>query len=127
LSGPSSQSETRKPSLIRWLTPVLFLLFFEVVCAGAVPAPDILVVAADGSGDFKTVQQTVDHVAEDNRRRVVIRIKFSASVFLAVLTNGRFDDECKRLDKCSWAAGKRLKLQLGRGHAVLLINLLKCQ
>jgi len=33
------------------------------------------VVAADGSGDFKTVQQAVDHVAEENRRPLVIRIK----------------------------------------------------
>lgn len=60
--------------------PVLLLLFFEVVCVSSasphrVPAADVLVVAADGSGDFKTVQQAVDHVADDNRRPLVIRIK----------------------------------------------------
>ena len=80
MSGPSSESQARRPSLIRWLTPVLFLLFFEVVCASnasahRVAAADVIVVAADGSGDFKTVQQAVDHVAEDNRLPIVIRIK----------------------------------------------------
>ncbi|HET7288596.1 MAG TPA: pectinesterase family protein, partial [Pyrinomonadaceae bacterium] len=34
-----------------------------------------IVVAADGSGDFKTVQQALDHVPENNNRTVVIRIK----------------------------------------------------
>jgi PelA/Pel-15E family pectate lyase len=33
------------------------------------------VVAADGSGDFKTVQQAIDHVPENNTQRVVIHIK----------------------------------------------------
>jgi PelA/Pel-15E family pectate lyase len=32
-------------------------------------------VAADGSGDYKTVQQAVDHVPENNKQRVVIQIK----------------------------------------------------
>ncbi len=34
-----------------------------------------IVVAADGSGDFKTVQQAVDHVPDNNNQRVVIQIK----------------------------------------------------
>lgn len=34
-----------------------------------------IVVAADGSGDFKTVQQAVDQVPDNNTQRVVIRIK----------------------------------------------------
>jgi len=34
-----------------------------------------IVVAADGSGDFKTVQQAVDHVPDNNNQTVVIRIK----------------------------------------------------
>jgi pectinesterase len=32
-------------------------------------------VAQDGSGDFKTVQQAVDHVPENNNQRVVIQIR----------------------------------------------------
>lgn len=34
-----------------------------------------VVVAADGSGDFKRVQEALDHVPENNNRPVVIRIK----------------------------------------------------
>ncbi len=34
-----------------------------------------IVVAADGSGNFKTIQQAVDHVPDGNRQRVVIQIK----------------------------------------------------
>ena len=34
-----------------------------------------IVVAADGSGDFKTVQQAVDSVPDNNNKRVVIHIK----------------------------------------------------
>jgi PelA/Pel-15E family pectate lyase len=34
-----------------------------------------IVVAADGSGDFKTVQQAIDRVPENNTQRVVIQIK----------------------------------------------------
>lgn len=34
-----------------------------------------IVVAADGSGDFKSVQQAVDHVPENNSRPIVIQIK----------------------------------------------------
>lgn len=38
-------------------------------------SPARIVVAADGSGEFKTVQQAVDHVPENNTQRVVIQIK----------------------------------------------------
>jgi PelA/Pel-15E family pectate lyase len=34
-----------------------------------------IVVAADGSGDFKSIQQGVDHVPDGNTQRVVIQIK----------------------------------------------------
>jgi len=34
-----------------------------------------IVVATDGSGDFKTVQQAVDHVPDNNNQPVVIQIK----------------------------------------------------
>src|SRR3954463_5409514 len=34
-----------------------------------------IVVAADDSGDFKTVQQAVDHVPDNNNQPVVIQIK----------------------------------------------------
>jgi PelA/Pel-15E family pectate lyase len=34
-----------------------------------------IVVAADGSGDFRTVQQAVDHVPDNNNQPIVIRIK----------------------------------------------------
>ena len=34
-----------------------------------------IVVAADGSGDVRSVQAAVDKVSENNRKRVVIRIK----------------------------------------------------
>jgi PelA/Pel-15E family pectate lyase len=37
--------------------------------------PATIVVAADGSGDFRTVQQAVDNVSDNNTRRVVIHIK----------------------------------------------------
>ena len=33
------------------------------------------VVAADGSGEFKTIQQAVDHVPENNSRQIVIQLK----------------------------------------------------
>ncbi|HEY8413205.1 MAG TPA: pectinesterase family protein, partial [Pyrinomonadaceae bacterium] len=34
-----------------------------------------IVVAADGSGDFRTVQQAVDHVPDNNSQRILIHIK----------------------------------------------------
>jgi len=49
------------------------LLYLLCLLAFPVAAKDI-VVAADGSGDFKTVQQAVDHVPDNNTQRIVIRI-----------------------------------------------------
>jgi pectin methylesterase-like acyl-CoA thioesterase len=50
-------------------SPILlcFLCFFVV--------HGQIVVAADGSGDFKTVQEAVDHVPDNNTKPVVIHIK----------------------------------------------------
>jgi PelA/Pel-15E family pectate lyase len=45
------------------------------VIPGRALAGVTIVVAADGSGDFKTVQQAVDHVPDNNTQRIVIRIK----------------------------------------------------
>lgn len=60
-------------------TVLLLALLFEVLCAGVSAGPtrtaDTIVVAADGSGDFKTVQAAVDHIPQNNDRRVVIHIK----------------------------------------------------
>jgi PelA/Pel-15E family pectate lyase len=50
---------------------LLCLLCFFVADARSVR----IVVAADGSGDFKTVQQAVDHVPDNNNQPVVIQIK----------------------------------------------------
>jgi len=50
---------------------LLCLLCFFVADARSVR----IVVAADGSGDFKTVQQAVDHVPDNNSQPVVIQIK----------------------------------------------------
>jgi pectinesterase len=38
-------------------------------------ARDVIVVAADGTGDFRRVQEAVDHVPEGNTRRIRIHIK----------------------------------------------------
>lgn len=54
----------------------LLSLLFCLLCLFVLPASaKDIVVAADGSGDFKTVQQAVDQVPDDNTQRVVIRIK----------------------------------------------------
>src|SRR5678815_3087190 len=53
-----------------WLILLCFLCFF--VADGRSVR---IVVAADGSGDFKTVQQAVDHVPDNNNQPVVIQIK----------------------------------------------------
>ena len=37
--------------------------------------PSLIVVAADGTGDFKTVQEAVDRIPENNQQRILIRIK----------------------------------------------------
>ena len=63
-------------SLVRWFKVSLLLLcFLWFVVTAEAKTPAQLVVAADGSGQFRTVQQAVDHVPENNTQRVVIRIK----------------------------------------------------
>jgi PelA/Pel-15E family pectate lyase len=50
----------------------IFILLAFALCAAA---QDRITVAADGAGDVKTVQAAIDRVPENNKRRVVIRIK----------------------------------------------------
>jgi PelA/Pel-15E family pectate lyase len=59
----------REPRL-PWLIPWCLLCFFV-----ADARPVHIIVAADGSGDFRTVQEAVDHVPVDNKQPVVIHIK----------------------------------------------------
>ncbi len=58
--------------LYKWSILLCLLCLFVSADAKSVGR---LVVAADGSGDFKTVQQAVDHVPDNNTQRVVIQIK----------------------------------------------------
>jgi len=46
----------------------------SIISAGALPKPDI-VVAADGSGDFKTIQAAVASIPATNTDRIVVFIK----------------------------------------------------
>ena len=57
-----------------FLLATLFTSSGSMVFAGDLPKPD-LVVAADGSGDFKTVQAAVQSIPETNSERFVILIK----------------------------------------------------
>jgi pectinesterase len=59
----------------RILLATLLLEFLCVAAAAQSTKSSLIVVAADGSGDFKTVQQAVDLIPEDNQKRVVIQIK----------------------------------------------------
>ena len=52
----------------------LTLVLFLMVEAAFAQKPD-LTVAADGSGDFKTVQEAIDKVPENNKKRFNILIK----------------------------------------------------
>jgi pectinesterase len=59
---------------------LLVALIFELLCVVAFSQnqrkkPSLIVVAADGTGDHKTVQQAVDHIPENNQQRILIRIK----------------------------------------------------
>ena len=54
---------------------LLALLCGLFVTAQGQSSKRTIVVAADGSGDFKTIQQAVDEVPDTNTRPVVIRIK----------------------------------------------------
>jgi len=51
------------------------LLILLCLFVAEVRASRPIVVAADGSGDFRTVQQAVDHVPHKSKQRVVIQIK----------------------------------------------------
>lgn len=53
----------------------LSLLFLCFLCLSASAQAKTIVVAADGSGDFKTVQQAVGSVPDNNTQRIVILIK----------------------------------------------------
>lgn len=57
---------------MRIVLPVLFCVW---LLASVTTALADIVVAADGSGDVRTVQQAVDRVPENNASRFVIRIK----------------------------------------------------
>ena len=56
------------------LFTVVFAAFAFASFAKTLPKPDIT-VAADGSGDFKTVQAAVASIPKSNRERVVLLIK----------------------------------------------------
>ena len=63
-------------SLGRRLSRYLLLLcFLWFVATAEAKTPSQIVVAADGSGQFRNVQQAVDQVPDNNTQRVVIRIK----------------------------------------------------
>ena len=57
-----------------FLVATLLAASGSIVLAGAVPEPDI-VVAADGSGDFKSVQAAVQSIPKTNSERKVVFIK----------------------------------------------------
>jgi pectinesterase len=50
------------------------VLACSIVFGGALPKPD-LIVAADGSGDFKTIQAAVASIPKTNTERIVVFIK----------------------------------------------------
>ena len=54
---------------------ISLLFILTVAAAAAMPAKADVTVAADGSGDVKTVQAAVDRVPDNNKRRFVIEIK----------------------------------------------------
>jgi len=56
-------------------TSVVFLSALYVAAVTASAAMKQLIVATDGSGDFKTVQEAVDAAPSDNTEHVLIRIK----------------------------------------------------
>src|SRR6185503_507138 len=65
----TKRHKKHKMFLARWRLPWLILLCFLCFFVGN----GQIIVAADGSGDFKTVQQAVDHV--QGNKPVVIHIK----------------------------------------------------
>lgn len=61
-------------ALSRGLLALVALYLASTSFAGNLPKPDI-VVAGDGSGDFKTVQAAVASIPKSNRERIVVFIK----------------------------------------------------
>jgi pectinesterase len=88
--SPCEQKPARASVAIGWRAVLLIImrcadLFLFVACfpllisAAGQPSvsavkPDIT-VAADGSGDFQTVQQAIDSIPRDNRQRVIVLVK----------------------------------------------------
>jgi len=68
----------RPSALVRLLVSVVLAVTLvscrSIVSMGNLPKPD-LVVAADGSGDFKTIQSAVASIARTNTERLVVFIK----------------------------------------------------
>lgn len=69
---PRSRISPREIFMTRLFTSILFLLFSFVPIRNLARE---LKVAADGSGDFRTVQAAVDSVPEGNLERVIISLK----------------------------------------------------
>src|ERR1043165_6626053 len=57
------------------LNPSPIFLCLLCLWGAKAQAAQKIVVAADGSGDFRTVQQALDHVPDNKNQPVVIRIK----------------------------------------------------
>jgi pectinesterase len=76
MKGLTSTPGMRRGLSARNCRVVLFALLFSAysVLGVELPKPDI-VVAADGTGDFKTVQAAVESIPVTNRERVVVLIK----------------------------------------------------
>lgn len=55
--------------------PFSVLMVVTMVCAAAWGAPQTIVVAADGSGQFSSVQAAVDSIPAEGSERVVIQIR----------------------------------------------------
>ena len=60
--------------MIRIFRSFLLMSLIWPAMASTIPQPD-LVVAADGSGDFKTIQSAVGSISKTNRERLVVFIK----------------------------------------------------
>jgi PelA/Pel-15E family pectate lyase len=61
--------------LAGWRKPSTILLCFLCFFVAEAKASKQITVAADGTGDFKSVQQALDHVPDNNNQPVLIKIK----------------------------------------------------